>query len=412
MTLRHLLAFSLLALAFAAPAAEKPANVPFADSPHDYWTRSVADVASELVVKLGRGEVALDQSDEKSFLLGVLKALEIPVSSQLLVYSATSLQSGLIHPSNPRALYFSEEAYVGFVPGGRIEIVAIDPAAGPVFQILSRTGGGRPPFVDRSSRCMNCHAGNPMHQRPGFFTESVLATNTGGSLDGFRRDLVGHTVPLKDRFGGWHVTDAGGPDLPLANLMAAAVNGKVIRIKNPPGSQFDWERYPVQSSKLMTHLIHEHQLEFHNLVTMAVYEAREALAAGGGKVDNADALVLNDVARQLVRYLLFAKEAELPSGGVPLAAEFAADFLARKHATKDGRSLRDLDLRTRIFKYRCSYMIYTPSFVAMPPVVKDRVLAGLRTALSDVGLPEFSYLPLSERRAIREILRETLPGGF
>lgn len=393
----------------ATLGAEELPRIPFADPPHDYWKREAKDEVSLLLKRLRAGEAQLDTSSEKAYLLSVLKELKVSPSSQILVFSGTSLQSGLIRPTNPRALYFNEEVYVGFVPGGRLELVAVDGEMGPVFQIFGR-GAGSIPEVERTDRCMNCHAGNPMYRLPGFFTESVIPSASGGSLDGFKRDMVGHTVPLTERFGGWHITGAHERDFPLANLMGRSINGKVDKIKNPPGSQFNWDTYPVETSDLLNHLIHEHQLAFHNLVTLAVYRTREVMDAGKGNVRNADIPILNDLARQMVRYILFANEAKLPSGGVKPAKEYEQDFLSRKIAAKNGASLRDLDLRSRLFKHRCSYLIYTPSFQALPPVFKDRVMAGLRSALSDQGLPEFAYMPLPERQAIRAILRDTLPG--
>lgn len=403
----------LLLLTSAAAAAELP-RIPFAEPPHNYWSRQPDDAVTRLLKRIRAGEVRLDTSSEKAYLLSVLKELEIPASSQMLVFSGTSLQSGLIRPTNPRAIYFNEEVYVGYVPGGRLELVAVDGQMGPVFQIFGR-GTGPVPEGERTNRCMNCHAGSPMFHLPGFFTESVIPSASGGSLDGFKRDMVGHTVPLSERFGGWHLTGAHERDFELANLMGRSRNGKLEKFKNPPGSQFSWDAYPVETSDLLTHLIHEHQLGFHNLVTLGLYRTREALHTGGGKIKEEHVAALNDVARQLVRYILFADEAELPPGGVRPDKVFEQDFLSRRLAAEDGASLRDLDLRSRLFKHRCSYLIYTPGFRALPAEFRDRVLAGLRSALSDEGLPEFSYLPVSERRAIRTILRETyqnLPAGF
>jgi hypothetical protein len=395
-------------LTLTASAAEPyKTTLPFGDFPHDYWERQPTDAVTQLVERLRTGEAKLIGSGEKEVLLGLLKHLDVPVNSQLLVYSGTSLQSGLIRPENPRALYFNEETYVGFVPGGKLELASIDPAIGPIFYIVSPNPDGASYRAERTTRCMNCHAGNAMYRLPGFFTESVIPSSSGGSLDGFRRDLVGHTVKLEDRFGGWHVTGPHAKQFPLANLMGRSIQAKVERLANPPGKQFDLGRYPVPTSDLFTHLVHEHQLEFHNLVTLAAYTAREV--DKGRELSAEEIQRVNAVARDMVRYLLFAGEAKLPSGGVKPEPEFHRSFLARKKASNNGQSLRDLDLRSRLFKNRCSYMIYTRSFQEMPKLIKDRVMTGLQSALSDAGLPEFNYLPQEERRAIRTILAETLP---
>lgn len=396
----------------ALPAAET-APIPFGDAPHSYWQRESQDAFSKLSRRIQSGESMLDTSNEKAHLISLLKALDVPVSSQLLVYSATSLQSGLIRPTNPRALYFNEEVYVGYVPGGKLEVSAIDPEMGPVFQIFTPALGGGTPQFTRTDRCMNCHAGRTSWQLPGFTAESVIPSTSGGSLDGFRREIVGHTVPIPDRLGGWVVTGAHEKGNHLGNLTGTAAPGGYKRLPNPPGSQFDWERYPVSTSDFFTHLIHEHQLGFHNLVTLAVYRTREALEAGRGHLSPEDASALNDIARQMVRYLLFASEAKLPSGGVKPDPAYLKDFMARRVAIGNGASLRDLDLRGRLFRYRCSYLVHTPGFAALPKEFKDRVQAGMNSALRETGGPaEFNYLPPDEKRAIKAILKETKVFSF
>ncbi len=385
--------------------AEVAARQPFGEAPHNYWTRPPRDAFSRLAAN--SGGLLLDPAGEKAALLSLLKALQVPVSSQLLVYSATSLQGGLIRPANPRALYFNDEVYVGYVPGGRLEIAAIDPELGPVFHLLRATRDGRPE-VSRTERCMNCHAGRTSRQVPGLVAESVICTDTGASLDGFRREQVGHTIPLQLRLGGWHVTGAQAQGEHLGNLVGIPAPGGYQRVPDPPGSLFDWNNYPTRTSDLLPHLLHEHQLGFHNLVTLAVYRTREALAAGQGSLRADDLPMLDDLAQQLVRYLLFSQEAKLPPGGVQPDPAYLKDFLAPRVPSRNGTSLRDLDLRTRLFRHRCSYMIHTPGFAALPREMKDRVLAGLSAALQETDGPaEFSYLPPAEKLAIRTILRET-----
>lgn len=398
--------------ALSLHAGEAP-RIPFADAPHSYFQREPKDEFSKLAKRIQSGEVTLDNSSEKAHLLSLLKALDIPVSSQLMVYSATSLQSGLIRPTNPRALYFNDEVYIGYVPGGKLEVTAIDPELGPVFQIFSPASGGGTPEFTRTNRCMNCHAGRTSWQLPGFTIESVIPSTSGGSLDGFRREILGHTVPIPDRLGGWVVTGAHEKGNHLGNLTGTAAPGGYKRLPNPPGSQFDWERYPVQTSDLFTHLIHEHQLGFHNLVTLAVYRTREALEAGKGQVTTDDAAMLNDIARQLVRYTLFANEAKLPTGGVKPDPAYLKDFLAKRTAIGNGASLRDVDLRGRLFRYRCSYLVHSPAFAALPKEIMDRIQAGMNSALREQGGPaEFNYLPPDEKRAIKAILRETRVFSF
>jgi hypothetical protein len=406
---------SVLALCFAGIArsalgvTEDFAIHRFPDAPHVYYQRTPRDAFSTWMGRVRSGHATVAEGDEKSRLLSILGALQVPVESQLLVYSATSLQSGLIVPANPRALYFNEEVYVGFVPGGRLEVAAIDPEMGPVFYLVNGATGARVDAV-RSERCMNCHAGRTSWRVPGLVAESVIPTTTGASLDGFRREIVGHTIPIKDRLGGWHVTGAHERGEHWGNVLGQPAPGGYRTITNAPGNQFDWAKYPARTSDLFTHLIHEHQLGFHNLVTLAVYRFRDALDAGSGKIRDGDRVLLDEIAWRLVRYILFQNEAALPAGGIQPDPAFMRVFESRRVAGKSGASLRDLDLRTRLFKHRCSYMMYTPGFLALPDSMRQRVFNALDLALRENGAPgEFDYLPVEEKRAIRRILRETLP---
>lgn len=380
----------------------------FSEAPHLYWKTTPQDQFSKLLQRMLAGDFVLQGRDEKTQLTSLLRELDVSESSQLLAYSATSLQSGLILPSNPRAIYFNEEIYVGFVPNGKFEVASIDPALGPVFYLFRVDPAGRSEAA-RSERCMNCHAGRTSFGVPGLVAESVIATpSSGASLDGFRREATGHTIPLSQRLGGWHVTGVHEKGPHLGNLLGEAKAGGYQTISNPPGGRFSWDRYPVHTSDLLAHLVFEHQLGFHNLVTLAAYRTRDALDAGNGMVLPDHETALDDIAQRLVRYLLFAQETSLPSGGVHADPVFMKAFTARRIAGASGRSLRDFDLEGRLFKYRCSYMIYTRGFASLPAEIKGRVFSRLRNALTvGGGLEEFRYLPDAEKRTITAILTET-----
>lgn len=394
-----------------AAASSLNAEIPvhrFSEAPHLYWKTAPQDAFSKLLERIRSGDFVLQGRDERSQLMSLLRGLDVSESSQLLAYSATSLQSGLILPSNPRAIYFSEEIYVGFVPNGKFEVAAIDPTLGPVFYLFRVDPAGRSEAA-RSERCMNCHAGRTSFGVPGLVAESVIATpSSGASLDGFRREVTGHTIPLSQRLGGWHVTGFHEKGPHLGNLLGEAEPGGYRTVSNPPGGRFSWEHYPVRTSDLLAHLVFEHQLGFHNLVTLAAYRTRDALDAGSGVVLPEHETALDDIAQRLVRYLLFAQEASLPPGGVHADPVFMKAFAARRLPGASGRSLRDLDLEGRLFKYRCSYMIYTRGFASLPAEMKARVFSKLRNALAaGGGLHEFRYLPDVEKQTIMEILEET-----
>src|SRR6185503_3972792 len=124
--------------------------------PHNYFNRAPQDRFTRLMQSL-ETDSRLDRSCEKVFLASFLKILGIPASSQMLVFSTTSLQLRFISPSNPRAIYFSEDVYVGYIPGGRLEVVGLDPELGAIFYIFDIPRHADAIRFERSERCMNCH---------------------------------------------------------------------------------------------------------------------------------------------------------------------------------------------------------------------------------------------------------------
>ncbi len=405
----------LLGIALAGVEAQ-PSFRDFDQPPHNYSTRVPVDRFTKMKAALESGELTLDRSSEQAFLVSLLKALNIPASSQLLVFSTTSLQLSLISPVNPRAIYFNEDIYIGYIPGGRIEIVALDPELGAIFYIFDVPRDGRPIKVERSARCMNCHAGDDTGHVPGIVLKSVVPGPSGGSLTAYRVEQTGHGIPYADRFGGWHVTGRHGITNHWGNLTGRFVAGELVKLTNAPGQRFDWGKFPVATSDILAHLLIEHQAGFVNRVVEASYRGRTALHASGGKLTDTQAKELDSQADIITRYLLFADEPPLPAGGVEGDGELKRAFLAERRATREGLSLRDLDLRTRLFRHRCSYMIHSPVFGGMPAAMRERVYERLGRALSEqAGESAGAHLPGEEKRAIRGILRATLkdlPAGW
>jgi len=400
----------MLAGALAA-RAEEPGIGDIDEPPHNYRQRQPQDAFTRRQADFASGKIPLDRSSEKAFLLSLLRALDIPASSQLWVYSTTSLQLSLISPENPRALYFNEELYLGYVPGGRIEIVSFDPEWGGIFYIFDIPRDNQPLSFERSERCMNCHARGDTGDVPGLVVKSVIPGPGGGSLTAYRVGQSGHTIPLDQRFGGWHVTGADGFTNHAGNLTGLLANGALTRLPNPPGKRFSVSRYPVATSDLLPHLVHEHQVGFVNLVVAATYLSRQFVFENPDHLTTDQEVVLERQADRIVRYLLFADEAPFPAGGIPGDPAFVQAFLSRRAQSSSGTSLKDLDLKTRLFRHRCSYMIYTSVFQGLPAGMKQRIYRRLHAALAADSQPsEFAYLGPDERRTLRTILRETLPG--
>ena len=253
---------------------------------------------------------------------------------------------------------------------------------------------------------MNCHGGADSAYVPGLVMKSVVPGQSGGSLAAFRIEKTGHGIPFEQRFGGWYVTGKPGVASELANVLGRFSNGTLLKQRIEPGTLFDFARYPAATSDVLPQLLLEHQAGFVNRVVEAAYRARTDLHASGGKLTPEQAKELDEQARIVTRYLLFADEVPLPAAGVEGDAEFRKAF---QNGSRGG-SLRELDLRTRLLKRRCSYMIYSPVFQGLPPAMKQRIHRRLGEALS-VEKPdaEYAYLPADEKRAIRAILKTTLP---
>lgn len=125
---------SVLLRSQSAPDYEHP--------PVNYSATTPRDAIIRLRLRLAMGEVAL-AGGELQMLHTLLTELGVSADSQTLVFSRTSFQRSRIRPDQPRALYFSDSVYVGWVPGGLVEVTAIDPQLGPVFYSMELPGGGR-----------------------------------------------------------------------------------------------------------------------------------------------------------------------------------------------------------------------------------------------------------------------------
>ncbi len=361
---------------------------------------------------LQTGKVKLDYSSDKAYLESLLRSLGVSPSTQLLVFSATSLQTNLISIGNPRAIYFNEDLYLGWVPGGRIEVIGIDPEWGSITYIFDLPRRNAQSLIQRSTRCMNCHAASEIGGAPGLLVSSVAPGPGGGSLDAFRKGQTGHNVPFSERFGGWHLTGKHGIKSHWGNLTGELSPAGLKKIPNEFGQRFRLQRYPVPTSDVLAHLLLEHQVGFVNRFISATYRTRSVLAGAVPEIDKEGVgEFLDEEARSLARYLLFADEARFPEGGIVGNATLKADFLRHRRKASDGSSLRDFDLSTRMFRHRCSYMIHSAAFRGLAKELKERVFLRMGQALDlEKALPEYAYLPANEKQSIRRILRATLPG--
>jgi hypothetical protein len=417
--LRHLCGFAILSPLIACVAMAEPAAEP--------WKTS-HDPVARLWQRLETGQAHLPSGDPKLFLAALLRELEIPVASQVLVFSKTSLQNSLISPATPRAIYFSEEAYAGWCQGGLCELIGIDPETGPQYYTMSVPYlRGERPELAASETCLSCHEGSRTAGVRGMLIRSVYVDESGQPLLRDGSFLSGQESPLSERWGGWYVTGHHGSELHMGNAIAKETDAGVVldRAKGANVTRLDaffpTTPYLMNSSDLVALMVLEHQCTMHNLITAAGVACREAIArqhdlqrAFGQPVtddpqDSAASIIRNQ-AEKLLTHLLYCGEYELKDDGVDGAAAFQDAFRANRHISQDGRSLKDFQLLTRLFKYRCSYMIYSKSFDALPAPLKAEVYRQLRGVLTGKDpRPVFAHLSPSERDGIRQILADTKP---
>ena len=107
--------------------------------------------------------------------------------------------------------------------------------------------------------------------------------------------------------------------------------------------------------------------------------------------------------------MLFVDETPLKAPIVGVST-FTKTFPQRGPRDKQGRSLRDFDLKTRMFKYPLSYMIYSEAFDNMPAWVRDRVYQKLYDVLTNKDTDErYKKISPADREAVLQIVRDTKP---
>lgn len=388
-----------------------------------YGTLPVHDRLAAFQERLRSGKAKLEYREPHGYLDSVLKALDVPVSSQVLVYSKTSFQAPRISPRMARALYFSDDVYVGWVAGGDVlEFAAQDPQQGIVFYTMDQEPGPKP-RLDRRDECLQCHASGGTLGVPGVVVRSVFVERSGMPLFNAGGFVTDHRSPLSQRWGGWYVTGTHGKQRHMGNVFAEdrdrpdqldRENGaNVTDLKG----RIDIGHYLGGHSDIVALMVLEHQTRMTNLITRVSYETRMAmheqqainktLGQPEDQLSESARRRVDNAAEALLKYMLFADEALLDAP-VKGTSTFARDFEARGPRDRKGRSLRDLDLTTRMFRYPCSYLIYSEAFDALPAVVRDRVYRRLHEIVTGVDqTPLFARLTPADRAGIREILLET-----
>jgi len=418
------------AVAWPRPAVRSDLAIEI--EPINYLTAPVDDPVARLQKRLDAGEVTLKFDADRGYLPSVLDALKIPESSQVLVFSKTSFQHTRINRTRPRALYFQDDAYVGWVRGGDVlEFSVVDPWQGAVFYLLEQEREEKPVFRRQTHECLQCHVSSRTQDVPGHFVRSVVPDRTGSPIFNAGTYVTSHESPLEHRWGGWYVTGTHGDQLHMGNVTATRTDDgrrdAPARLDMKAGAnvldlsdRIDTKPYLTGHSDIVALMVMEHQTQMHNFLANASYQTRialyqqksmnESFGEPSGTISTGTRSRIDSAAEKVVRHMLFVDETPLTA---PIAGStsYAKEFASKGPKDAKGRSLRDFDLTRRMFKYPCSYLIYSEPFDALPDIAKDQIYKRLGEILTGRDTSkEFAHLSADDRRAILEILRDTKTG--
>ncbi len=382
----------------------------------NYYETEPTDSVTQLWKRIESGEVRLERDAQHGYLKSLLNALDIDVSSQILVSSKTSLQLKMISPATPRAIYFNDDTYIGWVQGSPLlEITTVDPKLGAVFYSIEQEGD-KPKIEREFDVCLQCH--NPV--APGHVMSSTVPDETGTPVFHAGFFATSDRSPLQERWGGWYVTGTHGDQLHMGNLVLrnlppakAGLAETTVKLERSEGANvtdltalFDSSKYLTNYSDIVALMVLGHQIFVENQVTELNYAAQKAVYDSPG----ADTLKQwEGKAEGLVDAMLLVGEAQL-SSSISGTSGFAEDFQRRGIRDSSGRSLRDLDLQRRLFKYPLSYVIYSREFDNLPAPARNYVSRRILEVLNgEDHSPKFKHLSPDDRQAILQILKETKP---
>jgi hypothetical protein len=220
--------------------------------------------------------------------------------------------------------------------------------------------------------------------------------------------LTSQATSMRNRWGGWYVTGRHGDAKHLGNIVVQNAEDlqdvDSLRIGNVDelSAFFDTSAYLTPYSDIVALMVLEHQVEVQNLISRLRYEA---LGTESGISDDE----LDRQVESLVRAVMMVDAIEL-TAPIDGSSGFAEYFESLGPFDSAERSLRDLDLDTRLFRYPMSYLIYSNAFNALPGFVKDAVFARIRETLRATPAQDgIANLSVADRSAVAEILAETLP---
>ena len=428
----------LLALSGTALAAGPDISPVLAASRYDtdYPTVPYSGIArhnafARLQERMDRGEVKLEYKPGRGYLDSLLKALKIDPSSQVMVYSKTSLQIDGITAATPRAVYFNDQAYVGFVQNmPLLELAAADDELGLVYYTIDNRPAPKKQFEREGGRCLTCHDTYSM-MGGGVPRVVVLSALIDGPANPPGRDTsddVNDQFPIEKRWGGWYVTGLTGAQrhlgaLPTDNdpFLVGKTDAQRFNIRDVDGL-INAKPYITNKSDVVSLMVLEHQTNIQNLFTRASFKVRTVMsrnasaALPGGalprtweEMTDRGQVMMKAMIEPLVRAMLMVDSVPL-SSPMQGTAGYEQWFQSQGRRDPQGRSLHDLDLKTRVFRYPLSFMVHSQSFDALPSYVKEYVFRRFAEILQGQDKSAvYAGITAEDRKAVFEILRSTKP---
>ena len=169
----------------------------FERPPIDYHNQSASNHITRLQKSLDAKANLWKYDPQRGYLSAILKALNISKTSQVLVFSKTSQQLRLINSRHPRALYYNDHSYVGWVHGGNVlEIITTDDKLGTVFYTLKQQQSLQPKFERDRGQCLICHASRRTQGVPGPVVRSLYTWANGQPAFGLGTFNTDHRSPF------------------------------------------------------------------------------------------------------------------------------------------------------------------------------------------------------------------------
>lgn len=416
-SLRWMVAFTVFGLAMSGlprHASGQFLSLSLDEPPLRYSETPATNRVSQLAVGIKDGSIQLERDHERGYLRALLKHLRIPESSQVLVFSKTSLQVQHISPRNPRAIYFNDDTYVGWIPGSSlIEISTNDPKLGAAFYSVEMSLR-KPKIRQETYQCLACHATSMTQGIPGHTVRSGYP-NYDGRFDLKRASFVtDETSDFKERWGGWYVSGSHGEMQHLGNtylrsgVFDSSANGNRERLDE----WFNVAAYLTPHSDIQALMVMEHQTQMHNTITRADMSVRVILYDNHQQDQTELDTQIAQIAKTVVDRLLFCNEYRLTSPVVGTSG-FEKDFLDSGPKDGAGRSLRQFEMQTRMFRYPLSYLIYSEAMDSMHPLLREEVVGQLKAVLEGYNRSaEYQHIDQETRQSILEIVKQTKPGFF